>query len=61
VVTHQEIQVVENATVSLHYGGSREKARGEEMKDSLAMLLKTNGGKMSLFGSLAILMKINEL
>jgi len=27
------------------------------MKDSLAMLLKTNGGKMSLLASLAMLLK----
>ena len=27
------------------------------MKDSLAMLLKTNDGKMSVFGALAMLMK----
>ena len=33
------------------------KTRGENMKDSLAMLLKTNGGKMSVFSSLAMLMK----
>jgi len=31
------------------------------MKDSLAMLLKTNGGKMSVFVSLAMLMKTNGL
>jgi len=31
------------------------------MKDSFAMLLKTNGEKMSLFPSLAMLMKINDL
>ena len=33
------------------------KTRGEKMKDSLAMLLKTNGGKMSLLASLAMLLK----
>jgi len=31
------------------------------MKDSLAMLLKTNGGKMSGFSSLAMLMKKQDL
>jgi len=31
------------------------------MKDSLAMLLKTNGEKMSVFRSLAMLMKNNDL
>jgi len=33
------------------------KSGGEIMKDSLAMLLKTNGGKMSAFASLAMLLK----
>jgi len=33
------------------------KTRGEKMKDSLAMLLKTNGGKLSVFASLAMLLK----
>jgi aspartate carbamoyltransferase catalytic subunit len=31
------------------------------MRDSLAMLLKTHGEKMSLFGPTTILMKTNEL
>jgi hypothetical protein len=31
------------------------------MKDSLAMLLKTNGGKMSENSSLAMLMKTQDL
>jgi hypothetical protein len=35
--------------------------RGEKMKDSFAMLLKTNGGKMSLLRSIAMLLKIREL
>ena len=35
----------------------QQKTRGEKVKDSLAMLLKTNGGKMSVFSSLAMLMK----
>jgi hypothetical protein len=30
------------------------------MKESLAMFLKTNGGKMSVLASLAMLMKIKE-
>ena|SRR5208283_2328588 len=34
---------------------------GQKMKDSFAMLLKTNGEKMSLFLSLAMLMKVNDL
>ncbi len=34
-----------------------QKTRGEKMKDSLAMLLKTNGGKMSVLASLAMLLK----
>ncbi len=35
--------------------------RGRKMKDSLAMLMKTNGEKMSDYTSLAILMKTSEL
>jgi len=35
----------------------REKTRGVKMKDSLAMLLKTNVEKMSIFSPLAMLMK----
>jgi hypothetical protein len=31
------------------------------MKDSLAMLLKTNGGKMSIYRSLAMLMKRHKI
>ena len=42
------------------YGGVA-KTRGRKMKDSLAMLLKTNGGKMSVYGLLAMLMKTNWL
>jgi len=38
-----------------------EKTRGEKMKDSLAMLLKTSIEKMSVCTSLAMLMKKNEL
>jgi len=40
---------------------SAKKTRGRKMKDSLAMLMKTNGGKMSAFASLAMLMKTNGL
>jgi hypothetical protein len=35
--------------------------RGRKMKGSLAMLMKTNGEKMSDCASLAISMKTNEL
>jgi hypothetical protein len=38
-----------------------QKTRGGNMKESLAMLLKTNGGKMSEKRLLAMLMKLNEL
>ena len=34
---------------------------GEKMKDSLAMLLKTNVEKMSVYLSLSMLMKTHEL
>jgi hypothetical protein len=39
----------------------RRKTRGEKMKESQAMLLKTNGGKMSDYRSLAMLMKTKDL
>jgi hypothetical protein len=37
------------------------KTRGEKMKEGLAMLLKTNGEKMSENRPLAMLMKTNGL
>jgi hypothetical protein len=42
-------------------GQGDEKTRGGKMKDSQAMLLKTNGSKMSETGLFAMLMKINKL
>jgi hypothetical protein len=46
----------------MHRGAAgRRKTRGEKMKDSQAMLLKTNHGKMSVFRLLAMLVKTNEL
>jgi hypothetical protein len=45
----------------LNCGSRREKTRGENMKVSLAMLLKTHVEKMSEKRSLAMLMKPNEL
>ena len=47
--------------VSLCMPGRSQKTRGENMEDSLAMLLKTNVEKMSESRSLAMLMKANEL
>ena len=41
--------------------GGDPKTRGEKMKDSLAMLLKTNGENLSVYGLLAMFMKINRL
>ena len=38
-----------------------QETRGGKMQDSLAMLLKTHGEKMSLFYPTTILMKTNEL
>jgi hypothetical protein len=38
-----------------------QETRGEKMKASLAMLLKTNGGKMSVSSSLAMFMKRHGL
>jgi hypothetical protein len=56
-----KIHIFENKPVSsLQVTGSR-KTRGEKMKDSLAMLLKTNVEKMSVYCLLAILFKTNEL
>jgi len=53
---HDKIYIIVNKLVSRFIGGE-----GAQMKDSLAMLLKTNGGKMSVFASRSMLMKINDL
>ncbi|MGA3327764.1 MAG: hypothetical protein ABSF45_25165 [Terriglobia bacterium] len=45
----------------MNFGSRDVKTRGEKMKDSLAMLLKTNVEKMSIYGLLAMLKKKNEL
>jgi hypothetical protein len=58
---HAKIHVIVNKSVSRISRHEREKTRGRKMKDSLAILLKTNGGKMSDFASLAMLMKTNDL
>jgi hypothetical protein len=42
-------------------GGGRQKSGGEKMKGSQGMLLKTNGEKMSVYGSERKSMKTNEL
>jgi len=42
-------------------GRNAKNKKGAKMKDSLAMLLKTNGGKMSDFEPLAMLMRIKGL
>jgi hypothetical protein len=49
--------VIVNTGVSPFVGRRRRKTRGEKMQDSLAMLLKTSGVKMSIFTSLAMLLK----
>ena len=51
--------VAENKIVSSFLIGVWQKTRGGETKGSLAMLLETHGEKMSVYGSLAILMKTN--
>ena len=56
-----ESQAIEIKPIKCPVVQSGLKTRGENMKDSLAMLLKTNGEKMSFYGSLAMLMKINQL
>jgi len=57
----QEFQVYEIKAVNCTASRSSDKSQGENMKDSLAMLLKTNGEKMSDNRSLAMLMKTMEL
>ena len=52
-----KFQVIEITGVNSFVMRPRRKSRGEKMQDSLAMLLKTNGGKMSVLASLAMLMK----
>ena len=56
-----KLYLIQIKRVSLNYGSRGEKTRGEKMKDSFAMLLKTNGEKMSVYRPLAMLMKKNEL
>jgi hypothetical protein len=56
-----KLYLIQIKRVSLSSGSRREKTRGENMKDSLAMLLKTNVEKMSENQSLAMLLKPNEL
>jgi hypothetical protein len=53
--------LVELKRVNLNYVSRDEKTRGGEMKESLAMLLKTNGEKMSILRSLAMSMKTSQL
>jgi hypothetical protein len=55
----KRIYVTESKTFSWFRMIKRQKTRGEKMKDSLAMLLKTNGEKMSVYSLLAMFMKTN--
>jgi hypothetical protein len=48
---------IETTRLSAFSGNEGAKSRGEKMKDSLAMSLKTSGEKMSVSWLLAILMK----
>ena len=57
----KKMYLVANRVVNRFLIVRSRKTRGEKMQDSLAMLLKTNGGKMSVYGLLAMLMKICEL
>jgi hypothetical protein len=57
----QNHQVIDIKPVKCSALTSTLKTRGEKMKVSLAMLLKTNRDKMSVYRLLAILMKTNEL
>ena len=56
-----KIHVAEIKRVISFRGGLGEKTRGEIMKVSLAMLLKTHGEKMPDNRSLAMLMKRKEI
>ena len=56
-----KMHVTESKAVSSYQAPHDEKTRGEKMKDSLAMLLKTNGGKMSVYRPLAMLMKTKDV
>jgi hypothetical protein len=53
--------VVVNKVVIEFLDARLQKSQGEEMKASLAMLLKTNGGRMSVLTSLAMLLKKHGL
>ena len=59
--SRSKLYLIQFKRVSLNIGSPREKTRGEKMKDSLAMLLKTHGDKMSENYPLAMLMKQSEL
>jgi hypothetical protein len=56
-----KIYVIEIKRVISFCPDQGEKTRGEKMKDSLAMLLKTHVEIMSIYGLLAMLMKISKL
>ena len=53
--------LIEIKTVIDSWRRSGEKRGGEKMKESLAMLMKTNGGNMSDYRSLAMLLKTQDL
>jgi hypothetical protein len=56
-----ENQFIETKPVIPWRGERARKTQGRKMKDSFAMLLKTNGEKMSVYWPLAMLMKISKL
>ena len=53
--------LIEIKTVIDSWRRSGEKRGGEKMQESLAMLMKTNGGNMSDYMSLAMLVKTKDL
>jgi 5-carboxymethyl-2-hydroxymuconate isomerase len=59
--TRSKLYPIRFKRVSLNCGSGTEKTRRENMKVSLAMLLKTHVEKMSENRSLAMLMKSKEL
>ena len=56
-----EMYIIETKIDSHFKGSGRQETRGEKMKVSSTMLLKTNGEKMSVFRLSTMLMKTQEL
>ena len=59
-MNRSKMQIIEFKPINRLFEDKARKTRGGNMKASLAMLLKTSLEKMSVIGSLAILMKRQE-